>query len=245
MSWGGMLFDLTIVGWLLWRRTRPLAYAALAVFHVATALLFPSIGMFPWVMLGATLIFFGPDWPARFVHRIRRRCGRRDVPSPILRRRVARRPLSWQLGAAFLVAAVFLALQVAVPLRHLAYPGNVRWTEEGYRFSWRVLLTEKTGLVHYRVSGLTLGGERLVYPGEYLTPGQVERMAYQPDLILATAHIIREDFAAKGHQGVEVRTDAYVSYNGRPAAQLINPEVNLATVRPSIGVKDWILRPPE
>ncbi len=245
MSWGGMLFDLTIVGWLLWRRTRPLAYAALAVFHVATALLFPSIGMFPWVMLGATLIFFGPDWPARFVHRIRRRCGRQGVSSTILRQRVTARPLSWQIRAACLVAVVFLTLQVGVPLRHLAYPGNVRWTEEGYRFSWRVLLTEKTGLVHYRVSGLTLGGERLVCPGEYLTPGQVERMAYQPDLILATAHIIRDDFAAKGHQGVEVRTDAYVSYNGRPAARLIDPEVNLATVRPGIGVKDWILRPPE
>ena len=45
-SWAGAAFDLTIVGWLLWRRSRPVAYVVLVVFHVMTWLLFP-IGMFP------------------------------------------------------------------------------------------------------------------------------------------------------------------------------------------------------
>ena len=63
LSWAGVFFDLTIVGWLLWRRTRPYAFAALVVFHVSTAVLFPAIGMFPWIMIGATLVFFNPDWP--------------------------------------------------------------------------------------------------------------------------------------------------------------------------------------
>ena len=90
------------------------------------------------------------------------------------------RPLSWQARAAvFLLVAVF-AFQVLAALRHLAYPGNVRWTEEGYPFSWRVLVTEKTGLVKFRVVSRAADGERLVYPEEYLTPTQVERMAYQP-----------------------------------------------------------------
>ena len=38
---------------------------------------------------------------------------------------------------------LFAIIQVAMPLRHYAYPGNVRWNEEGYRFAWRVMLTEK------------------------------------------------------------------------------------------------------
>ena len=153
--------------------------------------------------------------------------------------------ISWPVQAALLLGAVFLAIQVAMPLRHLAYSGDVRWTEEGYLFSWRVLLTEKTGLIHYRVSGLETGGERLVYPEEYLTPAQAERMAYQPDLILATAHIIRDDFVSRGHNGVEVRADSYVTYNGRPAARLVDPDVDLAGVNPGIGHKRWILSPPE
>ena len=136
-------------------------------------------------------------------------------------------------------------VQALLPLRHLAYPGNVRWNEEGYRFSWRVLVTEKTGLVKFRVTGATIDGERLVYPEEYLTPVQVERMAIQPDMILATAHIIRDDFASRGHQGIEVRTDAFVTYNGRPAARLIDPNVDLAGIEAGIGPKRWVLNRPE
>ena len=65
MSWAGAAFDLTTAGWLLWRRSRLWAYAVLAAFHVLTGLLFPAIGMFPWMMAGFALVFFPPDWPRR------------------------------------------------------------------------------------------------------------------------------------------------------------------------------------
>ena len=243
MSWAGACFDLTIVGWLLWKRSRPFAYAVLVLFHITTGLLFPSIGLFPWIMTGAALIFFGPDWPARLTRRLRGPKGGQPPPRPAPPAPGKASPLSWPVRAALLLGAVFLAVQVLLPLRHLAYPGNVRWTEEGYRFSWRVLVTEKTGLVKFRVASRTTDGERLVYPEEYLTPLQVERFAYQPDMILATAHIIRDDLIARGHRAVQVRADAYVTYNGRPATRLIDPEVDLARIAPGIGPKHWILPP--
>ena len=68
-SWGGAFFDLTIVAWLMWKRTRPVAYAVLVVFHVMTYLLFPEIGVFPWLMMGAALLFFPPDWPRRLIEK--------------------------------------------------------------------------------------------------------------------------------------------------------------------------------
>ena len=241
MSWAGACFDLTIVGWLLWRRTRLLAYAILVMFHVSTWLLFPSIGMFPWIMIGATLIFFEPDWPARLVRGLRRRSSPPPRSTSVSTNPTQARFLSWPVRAAFALGVVFIAVQVLVPLRHLVYPGNVRWTEEGYRFSWRVLVTEKTGLVRFRVTSLATEGERLVYPERYLTAVQVERMAYQPDMILATAHIIRDDFIDNGHEQVEVRVDAYVTYNGRPAARLIAPDVDLARVDAGTGPKHWIV----
>ena len=245
MSWAGALFDLTIVIWLLYGKTRPFAYTVLVAFHVATGVLFPTIGIFPLVMIGAALIFFNPGWPSQLVARLRRLPRQASGSGPTARQ-YKERPLSWPVRAAFLLGAVFLAAQAVTPLRHLAYPGNVRWNEEGYRFSWRVLVTEKTGMVKFRVSGPTMDGERLVYPEEYLTPVQVERMAFQPDMVLATAHIIRDDFAARGHEDVEVRADAFVTYNGRPAARLINPNTDLAGTGAGIGPKNWILdRPAE
>ena len=244
MGWGGALFDLTIVGWLLWRKTRPYAYAVLVIFHVTTGLLFPPIGMFPWIMTGAALLFFDPDWPTRLLQRLRGHGSESSTSPPISMASTNAQSLSWPVRLALLLAILFFAAQAMVPMRHLAYPGNVRWTEEGYRFSWRVLVTEKTGLVKFRVTSQSMETERLVHPKDFLTPTQVERFSYQPDMILAAAHMIRDDFIARGHEEVEVRVDAYVTFNGRPAARLIDPEVDLAKENPGFGPKNWILNAP-
>ena len=60
-SWAGMLFDLFIVLFLLSNKLRLLGYFCLVVFHLFTWLLFP-IGVFPWVMIGLTLIYFSGKW---------------------------------------------------------------------------------------------------------------------------------------------------------------------------------------
>ena len=104
-----------------------------------------------------------------------------------------------------LALPLFAAIQLALPLRHYAYAGNVRWTEEGYLFAWWVMLTEKVGFVRYRVHDPDSGRSWLVEPDEYLTPLQVERMAFQPELIRQTADFIAEDFADRGHANVTVR----------------------------------------
>lgn len=62
-AWGGFLFDTTIAGWLLWKRTRPYAFVAVVGFHLATWVLFP-IGMFPFIMICAAMVFFDPAPPA-------------------------------------------------------------------------------------------------------------------------------------------------------------------------------------
>ena len=249
MSWAGAAFDLTIVGWLLWRRSRPWAYAVVVVFHVLTWVFFP-IGMFPWIMMAAALIFFPPDWPLRFSAGLRDRVALR-LPA-LLRRPPSttaafvhyETSVSWATRLAVAALVLFALVQVLVPLRHWAYPGNVRWNEDGYRFSWRVLLTEKTGHVQFRVRDPSTGQERLVYPDEYLTPLQVERMATHPDMVLATAHLIARDFADRGVPDAEVRADVSVAFNGRQAARFVDPAVDLARVEPGIWPKRWVLPGP-
>ena len=245
VSWAGAAFDLTIVAWLLWRRTRFWAYLTLVAFHVATAVLFPRLGIFPWMMIGVSLIFFAPDWPGRLVAMAR---GRKPNPAPASSSDAPESPPRMTAGAALLLAGlgVFALVQILLPLRHFAYPSNVRWSEEGYLFAWRVMLTEKVGFVQYRVSDPASGRSWLVSPDEYLTPTQVERMAIHPDLILQTAHIIAADFARRGPivgaiRGVSVRADAFASWNGRPNARLIDPKADLVAIDPGIAPKEWVL----
>ncbi|MDE2688040.1 MAG: HTTM domain-containing protein [Chloroflexota bacterium] len=271
MSWAGAAFDLTIVGWLLWHRTRLWAYITLVVFHLATWMLFPKLGIFPWLMIAGATVFLRPDWPLLLlrsmplqwiplqwlIYRVALRgedAGISENPSAdpsdgILATAQANANgqecrqvrLSWAARATIVVLAIFAVAQVALPLRHFAYPGNVRWTEAGYLFAWRVMLTEKTGLVHYHVRDLDGGKAWLITPDDYLTPLQVERMAFQPDLILQTAHFIADDFAMRGYNGVAVNAEAFVAWNGRPHGRLINPEADLASVKSGSMPNKWIL----
>ena len=125
MSWTGAIFDLTIIGWLMWRRTRMWAFLVAGVFHLLTWLLFPQIGVFPWLMLGGALIFFPPDWPKGLVVWVRT-AGKAAGPraAPELGQPAAREARAWLPRAAGVVIVIFFLLQLAVPLRHYFYPGK-------------------------------------------------------------------------------------------------------------------------
>lgn len=239
MSWGGFLYDLTIVGWLSWRPTRRFAFAAVIGFHTAVGLLF-NIGMFPWIMGAAATLFFASDWPRRLPW-----SGTRlDSMTGWLTARFAH-PMP-RIPGLLSVGLLALALvQVAVPLRANLYEGDVLWHEQGMRWSWRVLCREKNGSVSYRVTTAERDREVRVPPSRYLTSGQEREMAGQPDLILQLAHRIAADFRARGETGVEVRVDALASLNGRPLARLIDPEVDLASVSDGLRQASWILPRPE
>ena len=241
-SWVGALFDLTIVAWLMWKRTRAVAYAVLVVFHVMTYLLFPEIGVFPWLMMGAALLFFSPDWPRRLAKKLK---GSQPPISHDDRTRLPRHEdnsRSWVVVLAVAAVTFYLAVQLLLPLRHYAYPGNVRWNEEGYRFAWRVLLTEKVGMVEYRVHDPVTGQRWRAWPEDYLTPLQAERMATQPDMILETAHLIARDFAGRGYPSVQVFADVFVAMNGRETSRLVDPGVDLAAESHGLAPKTWLLR---
>ncbi|MEZ4590079.1 MAG: HTTM domain-containing protein [Chloroflexota bacterium] len=216
MSWAGMLFDLTIPFWLSWRKTRLVAYLAVIVFHGLTGLLF-NIGMFPWIMIACTLVFF--DWKIEVNEAVESGGERLS------------RPLT-------LLLTLFFLVQLVLPLRHWLYPGNVNWTEEGFRFAWRVMLVEKTGQVTFFVRDPASGAEWLVLPGDYLTLQQEKQMSFQPDMIVQFARFLAE----QQPQPVEVRAEAYVSWNGRPSRLLLDPTINLLEASTDWRPKPYILQ---
>ena len=241
MSWLGFAFDLSIALWLSIPKTRPYAFAALVVFHGLTGMLFP-IGLFPVIMVTAALVFFSPSWPRQILARCRALFGL--VPStlpleaePVPAHRMPGPRARWALLGASLA---YCAVHVVLPLRYLAYPGNVLWHEQGMRWSWRVMVREKNGSVSYSVRDRETGHEWQVSPRRYLSRAQEREMSGQPDLILQLAHHIRDDFRARGHANVEVRADALVSLNARPMALLIDPTVDLAQIRDGVSTATWI-----
>lgn len=243
-SWGGFLHDLLIVPLLLWPRSRPYAYAGLLCFHAVTGYLL-NIGMFPFIMAVAATVFFAPDWPRRVGAMLGRGAARFVAPPVVVDGGAAAAPCVSSRGArvALGFVCVYVAVQVLVPLRFLLYDGPVNWREEGMRFSWRVVVREKSGSVSYTVRDRS-GRKTIVPPGRYLTPRQEREMAGQPDLVLQLAHHIRDDFQARGEQ-VEVYADAVVSLNGRAPTQLVDPRRDLARVELGLDGADWIGPAPE
>ena len=238
---GGLLLDLLVVPLLLWRRTRLFAFVAAVLFNLINSVLF-DIGIFPWLMLGALLIFFPPDVPRRFARAFM--SSGEDVldaePSPVSER-ASSPSLSTSQKLVVGLLAAYLAVQVILPLRHYLYPGDVSWTEEGHNFSWHMKLRTKTGEAVFTVTHLQSGQTWTIKPEEHLKSHQVMKMITKPDLILQFAHYLAELKRREGYENVEVRARAMVSLNGREPQLLIDPNVDLAKEEVGLLPARWIL----
>lgn len=236
-SWIGMLFDTFIILGLFFRKTRWLAYIAVVVFHTLTGILF-QIGVFPLVMIFAVTIFFSDALHERIIERLSGFFGIKNSDSSefesLPKRRKGRRLL-----LPFLL--LFFAFQLVFPWRYLLYPGNLFWTEEGYRFSWRVMLMEKAGTATFYVKDGENDREGSVVNHQFLNPHQEKQMAMQPDLILQYAHLLKNHYARQGMEDPKVRAEVWVTLNARPAKLLIDPNVDLTTKKDGWAPKDWIL----
>lgn len=241
-SWAGAFYDLFIVFLLLNKRTRLFGFTLVVVFHLLTRILFP-IGMFPFVMIISSLIFFSPSYHRKIFSIIS--SGFKNAENiknkwqPGLIENKKRVPAN---KIATIILAVVLLIQILLPFRFLLYDKELFWTEEGYRFSWRVMLMEKAGYTQFSVSDPQTGKFEVVDNSKYLTRFQEKQMSFQPDFILEYAHFLHDSY--KKNEGMvdpEVTVECYVSLNGRLSKQYINPHINLAKQDESFKPKTWIL----
>ncbi len=237
-SWSGMIYDLMIPFLLLWKPTRNIAFFLVVVFHLLTRALFP-IGMFPYIMIVSTLIFFDARVHEKILDVFSKLIG---ISRSIFDNRVSltTKQLAHHNWKIYIVV-VFLILQLLLPFRHLIYPGNLYWTEEGYRFSWRVMLMEKAGTATFKIVDGKTGKRFYVDNKDFLTSFQEKQMATQPDMIVEYAHYLRDHFANQGHQNVEVYVESYVTLNGALSKPYINPKVDLGKESDTWTHKDYIL----
>ena len=291
LVYGALAIDLLFVFYMTHRRTRVIGFGLVLVFHLLNAYWF-RIGVFPWTMIVATLLFFDPDWPRRVWADLKARhsyrlyaiaagaligelavfflpsrepfdpvkilvgafgCAilvyhldepfRRAKPSvQVLKKNDAIQTERWRfIIACFL--CLWISVQILVPLRHFAIPGEVNWTEEGGFFSWRMMLVLKSSETTFWLTDPDNPGPPVeVNTKDYLTEKQESSMLARPEMILQFAHYIEQRSIAEGKGDVDVRAEVLVSLNGLPRSRLIDPEVDLTEQKwPWFGHADWIL----
>ena len=215
MCWAGMVFDLLIPLLLFNKKCVKWAYFSLVIFHLFTAILFP-IGMFPWIMIFCTLIFFDYRKPLENF--------RETVPGK-----------QTGLTPAQIMLTIFLIIQIILPLRHLLYSGNSTWHEVGFRFSWKVMKVEKTGAIDFICYDPVKNIKWRVSPEDHLTPLQRMQMSYQPDMILEFAAHLKQLHG----DHIEIHADSWVSMNGRIPQRYVNEKVDLARLD-NLSTGNWI-----
>jgi vitamin K-dependent gamma-carboxylase len=249
MAYGGLLLDLFIVPLLLWRRTRVFAFAVAAAFHLSNVYLF-NIGIFPWLMIAATALYFDPSWPRRAIDRVRRMLGRRAPPEAGGAHALLAPPMGDRLRPAQRVTVAllgaYLAVQLLLPLRHFLYPSNVDWTEEGYLYAWRMKLTAKDASAQFFATDPSTNTTWEIDPRPYfsrpaLRASSYEEIARRPDLTLQFAHHLASDLRRRGYANVEVRALVTASMNRRRRQLLIDPRADLAAQPRTLGPSAWIV----
>jgi hypothetical protein len=237
-SWTGMVYDLGIVFLLLRKPTRIFAFIMVVIFHVLTRILFP-IGVFPYIMIISTLIFFDSSFHKKCLDYCTKLCSI-DVnffengTSKIQEYGVVSKIKLTFIG-------LFIAFQLLFPFRYFLYKDELFWTEEGFRFSWRVMIMEKAGYTQFTVKDAISKKEIRVNNSDFLTTFQEKQMSFQPDFILEYVHYLCDYYKQQGIQHPEVYAESYVSLNGRLSQKFIDPTINLANEYESFQPKTWIL----
>lgn len=217
IAYVGILFDGLIIPLLLWKRTRKFAFIVSIFFHLFNSLVF-QIGIFPYLSLAFTLFFF----PTKTIHSIfLKRKPFYDQEEVIVPK----------YHKAFVtVFVVYFIVQIGLPLRHWFFKDDVLWTEEGHRLSWRMMLRAKSGRTTFKVMDAKTKQEIPIQIENYLSAKQQRTVSTKPDVIWQFAQRLKKMFAAKGRD-VEIYVNTSIRINGGELKQLIDPDVDLGSVK--------------
>lgn len=217
VAWGGIIFDLLVGPALLWKRTRKAAFISSLVFHGFNSIVF-QVGIFPFMGIAFGLFYFEPE-TIRSIFFKKKAAFVKGISIP-------QAPFQQFKTVAF---ASFMALMFLLPLRNHLFQGNVNWTEEGHRLSWRMMLRSKGGMVDVRVK--REGESYFVNLDEYLTPKQQRSIATRPDMFWYFIQYLKQDLIAKDQGDYKgIYAVSQVSLNGHPAEPLYDPTVDVSKV---------------
>jgi hypothetical protein len=233
-SYGGIIFDLAIGFLLICRKTRLLAFGLIFIFNLTNQWMF-KIGIFPFLMVAATVIFLEPGTPRNFIKKCLPRL-KQD------RLNLEPRPSRFRKSAISFVS-IYLMIQILLPFRHWLYEGHPSWTEEGQDFAWRMKLRDKGACrLGLFATNRETGETSLIPLDQFLAARQFIRMCQCPHMIIQFAHFLGKELEEEGINNPIITARTLVSLNYRPPQPLIDPDVNLTEEEYSIFKHaEWIL----
>jgi hypothetical protein len=224
---------------LLNSKTRSVAYFFVVVFHFITWYLLP-IGIFPWVMICSTTIFFSNEFHEKVLTKLKSLIKYSESISTIKPKQNAMITLG---------IVVFVLFQILTPFRYVLYPGNLFWNEEGFRFSWRVMLMHKEGMATFYIKDRKSGREIEIKNKDFLSATQHDQMATQPDMILQYADFLENKFNDTSIfinnqlykiTQPSVHAEIYVSLNGRPSQLFVSKKHDLTRFSYNLAHRNWL-----
>jgi vitamin K-dependent gamma-carboxylase len=231
VAYTGILFDLLVVPLLLWKPTRNLALLASFIFHIFNAIVF-QIGIFPFLSLAFIVFFYPPETIRRVFLKKKPALSTNETTH-------LKVPKNKHVFIS--LAVIYFCIQIALPLRHWLIKGDVLWTEEGHRMSWRMMLRTKSGYISFKVVDKKTGETTFIRPRDFLSRKQSGMITSKPDVIWQFAQRIKQKEAAKGRD-VAVYAIGKTRVNSGPLKTLIDPETDLAAEKWNhFSHHEWIL----
>jgi hypothetical protein len=226
IAYMGIAFDLLIVPALLWKKSRPFAFAAAFIFHLFNSSTL-HIGIFPYLALALFVFLIPADKISKLLF----------PKKNLLAVKTNDKPQQWWLY----VFVPYFIFQILMPLRHHVIKGNVIWTEEGHRLSWRMMLRKRRGYAQFTVKDKQTGKSWVYDTGDVLTPVQQRNMQTKPDMLWQMAQYIKQEYHEKG-MDVAVYITAKTRINNGIPYLLIDPKIDMATAEWNyFWHNDWIL----
>lgn len=226
IAYTGILFDLLIVPLLLFKKTRTIALLASFTFHIFNAV-FLQIGIFPFFALTFSLFFYAPEQIRKLFFKNKHSIN----PSE---------EYNYFGKKTFLYVLIpFLFVQLLLPLRHHLIEGDVLWTEEGHRLSWRMMLRKREGFIVIKVKD-NVTKEIISYNyDKNLSPKQTRNLATRPDFIWQYCQRIKQEYSGKD---ISIFVDCKTSINHDEYKTLIDPQQDFATAKwDYFWHNNWIL----
>ncbi len=239
-SYGGLILVFLLLVLLLLNRYRIFTFFCTLVFNLTNHWIFDDIGIFPFLMIAGFVLFLNPDAPRKFVNRIQIFFHLPLDPSP----GSTQKPLHCSAPYSKLVLcfiAIYITLQLFIPLRRWLYPGHPAWDFEGCRFSWRLKLNTK--LVKMRIIATDpKTGKSFYVPFQNHVTNQQQWLDNMPDMLLQYVHYLKKDLVKIGIPDPIIKVEAQASLNGRAYQPFIDSTVDLTKVQyPLFSHAHWIV----
>jgi vitamin K-dependent gamma-carboxylase len=233
LIYGGLLLDLS-APFLLWhKRVRNWAIWLFIAFNLTNSQIFDDIGVFPFVMLGTIILFYGAD------------------ELPLLRRLpgaltdAAAKNLPQSPSWAINVLVGYFAIQLLFPFRGHFLPNPLDYTTIANRFSWRMKVdTRKIEELSFTVIDPGSNTRIPIDIAQLLNPVQINALALDPRNVVQFAHYLKREAVKRDIRNAEVKARIRIRYNGGPPQYYIDPNTDLgeAEVNPFRPIP-WLVPP--